>query len=80
MVLRYFIFQNKLLFNRYCLTACTKPPAITDGAYDEDLLDKYTKGDIVNFTCNVNTLTYPSTNSIECGESGWIEIASCTRR
>ena len=60
-------------------TACSKPPALTDGNYDADLSDKYTKGDIVQFTCDEETLTHPSTSTIECGESGWMENATCTR-
>ena len=76
------VFLNKhQQLNRYNFhTACSKPPAITDGNYDADLLDKYTKGDIVQFTCDEETLTYPSTSTIECGESDWMENATCTRR
>ena len=60
-------------------TACRKPPGINDGSYNDVVLDKYIEGQIVSFTCNDKTLTQPSNGQIVCGDSGWVENATCTR-
>ena len=60
-------------------TACKKPPVIVDGAYDENLSDQYIEGQKVSFTCSDRTLTQPKDGLIVCGNSGWVENATCTR-
>ena len=64
----------------YFHTACTAPPDIVDGAYNDDPLDKYVQGEKVYFTCDKTTyLTEPKNGEIVCGDSDWEDKATCTR-
>ena len=69
---------NYLTF--YFHTACTKPPPIVDGVYNEDPLDKYVKGQKVGFKCDKTTyIMDPENYEIVCGDSDWVDKATCTR-
>ena len=72
------ILANYLTF--YFHTACTTPPLIVDGAYNEVPSDKYVEGEKVYFTCDKTTyLAEPKNGEIVCGHSDWDVKATCTR-
>ena len=58
---------------------CSKPPALLNGKYS-NLVNNYTEGDIVNFTCEDQTRTYPTSGQIECVNNNWNENATCIKR
>ena len=41
------------------------------GFYNEDLVQSYTEGQKVSFSCNKNAIRTPSDGIIECGPNGW---------
>ena len=48
--------------------------------YNEDPLDKYVKGQKVDFKCDKTTyLAEPKNGEIVCGDSNWNDVATCTR-
>ena len=55
------------------------PPSFDNGNYNETLLSNYAAGDTVGFECESETHTEPKSSEIECGDSGWIAQAVCTK-
>ena len=82
-----FLFKTKTLcifpevkqvkINSFC-TDCDQPPDITGGSYDGEVSGRsYTTNDVVAFTCESDFSSLPVNNQIVCGESGWIDTATC---
>ena len=60
-------------------TACSRPPTLLNGNYSS-LVNNYTEGDVVNFTCEAQTLASPTSGQIVCGKDDWNENATCIKR
>ena len=57
---------------------CTKPPPITNGKYNETLVEKYRQGQVINgFHCDPGFLPSPADGLLECGPEGWLENGIC---
>ena len=70
---------NNFEINSFC-TDCEEPPDITDGIYNGEVSGRsYTTNDVVEFTCDSGFSSLPVNNQIFCGESGWIDTATCTQ-
>ena len=68
---------NNFKINSFC-TDCEEPPDITGGSYNGEVLGRnYTTNDVVEFTCQPGFSSLPVNNQIVCGESGWIDTATC---
>ena len=62
-------------------TACTKPPAVERGNYDEEdnLEDNYREGSELTFYCdNIRSVFLPESGVIRCTSEGWDHQPKCS--